>query len=515
MKKRMRINMAVALALILGGSGCYSFGNVSEAAGIPKAAETAEVSEAASMAISAGTEDSAAEISIPAQAEQNGKNGAAEVENGQEVSEGTERSNEEQQELQESLEEIEYPDNSDFTEDESKAKLDSSVGTNGSGESAEKSSSSTASDSEESLGQSSDAGTEESDAFSGDNMEESNSVSSSDQDNNAGEGGRKESAEQGGSSGSESSQGLSSVERSSSLDSTDVAGNGQITDLQIPEKIAVVVDPWEIMGESQIHSEQYIISNEGISAVRLTFYNLACIPQGTQGGIVKTERDGIHEGSSKAIYMEMVFGNGDSVLFTEEGSSRYEIELASGEELSFWITGEVNENAAEPWRDGDFQVMISYQWDNLVQTQVEADGGKVVSGEIGDASSDAGEIISDGTAEKVGNIVDSDSAADKNQPLDEKIAAGENIPLEEGSMESGSLSPEADVVDEEGMTSGRASVKEGDMSSDKSPEEGGSVTSDEASAGNGNIPESVEDKNAVSHNDSEENGQVSSDIESI
>ena len=359
--RRMRRYMAVALALAIGGSGSFSFANKSE-----------------DLAVSAGIEDSAAdESNLPAQAEQDSKSEAGETENGQEASAGTEGGDEEQQESQESLEGTEELDSADISGDGSAAKPDDNTGMDSSRESAEQASSSET-EGGETLDQSSDSGTDVGDVSSGDNVDGSGSVPSSDPDSNAVMGGNAENpgqseagSEQDSSSVPESSQVLSDAEKNSSLDRTEIAGDGQGPDLQIPEKITVVVDPWEIKGEGQIHSEQYIISNKGTTAVKLTLYNLACVPQEAQGGIVKTERDGIHQGGSKAIYMEMIFGNGDSVLFTEDGSSRYEIELAAGEELSFQITGELNENAAEPWRDGDFQVIISYEWDDGVQVPEE------------------------------------------------------------------------------------------------------------------------------------------------
>lgn len=33
--------------------------------------------------------------------------------------------------------------------------------------------------------------------------------------------------------------------------------------LQIPQKLEVVIDPWEMDGKSQIYSEQYVIRNDG------------------------------------------------------------------------------------------------------------------------------------------------------------------------------------------------------------------------------------------------------------
>ena len=132
--------------------------------------------------------------------------------------------------------------------------------------------------------------------------------------------------------------------------------------LQIPQKLEVVIDPWEMDGRSQIYSEQYVIRNDGKEPGILTLSNLACRVSEQSRAIVTTNRSGLHDGDEKLIYMQMKFGNGDQIDLSEDGSS-YQVELQPEEELSVCFEGEVNENASESWQDGDVTVTVVYSWD--------------------------------------------------------------------------------------------------------------------------------------------------------
>ena len=116
-----------------------------------------------------------------------------------------------------------------------------------------------------------------------------------------------------------------------------------LKNLQIPQKFEVVIDPWEMDGKGQIYSEQYIISNTGDTPGILTLSNLVCRPQEQSGVVVRTDKEGLHDSGDKSIYMEMLFGNNERIVFSEE-SSQYQTELAPGEELPVCFVGEVNEN---------------------------------------------------------------------------------------------------------------------------------------------------------------------------
>lgn len=70
--------------------------------------------------------------------------------------------------------------------------------------------------------------------------------------------------------------------------------------------------------------------------------------------------------------MEMLFGNGEQVVFTQE-SSQYQTELKPGEELSICFAGEVNENAFGKWEDNDISVSVVYSWEAVEELQDPAE----------------------------------------------------------------------------------------------------------------------------------------------
>lgn len=132
--------------------------------------------------------------------------------------------------------------------------------------------------------------------------------------------------------------------------------------LQMPQKLEVVIDPWETDGKGQVYSEQYVIRNMGGDTGILTLSGLACKSQENSGAVVRTDPYGIHEDECKSIYMEMLFGNGEQIVLSEEGAV-YETELKPGEELSLQFAGEVNEYASRSWDNEDIAVRVVYSWD--------------------------------------------------------------------------------------------------------------------------------------------------------
>ena len=152
----------------------------------------------------------------------------------------------------------------------------------------------------------------------------------------------------------------------------------EVENLQIPQKLEIVIDPWEMDGKSQIYSEQYTIRNTGEAAGVLTLSQLICRPQEKSEVVVRTDKDGVHDTEEKSLYMEMIFGNGESVALSEEGTE-YRAVLKSGEELSFWFAGEVNEYAADGWKDEDVAVGVVYSWDEeAIAEGINEDAGNRV-----------------------------------------------------------------------------------------------------------------------------------------
>ena len=135
----------------------------------------------------------------------------------------------------------------------------------------------------------------------------------------------------------------------------------EINQLQIPQKLQVVIDPWEMDGKGQIYSEQYIIKNTGKTAGILILSDLACKTGKNSGVVVKKSTQGLHDDEKKSVYMELMIDGKEKTVLSKNGSE-YETEMKPGEELSLNFSGEVNENASKGWKDGDISVTVTYSW---------------------------------------------------------------------------------------------------------------------------------------------------------
>lgn len=147
------------------------------------------------------------------------------------------------------------------------------------------------------------------------------------------------------------------VERLEKIDSKKEA----MASLQIPEKLDITIDPFEINGKGQIFSKEYTIKNSGETAGLLRITNFMCIPGENSGVILTNESSGIHDANEKFAYMEILFGNGSRINFPSE-DAEYEVYMEPGEELRFFYRGEVNENASQGWREHDLMVGMVYFW---------------------------------------------------------------------------------------------------------------------------------------------------------
>lgn len=131
--------------------------------------------------------------------------------------------------------------------------------------------------------------------------------------------------------------------------------------LQMPQKLSIVVDPWEMDGRGQVYSEEYVIKNTGETAGTLTLSGLKCTPRKNSGVKVRENKRGLRDGKEKNLYMEIAFGEEDTVVLTREGAE-YQTGLEPGEELTLCFKGELNENASKSWKDGDVTVTVVYDW---------------------------------------------------------------------------------------------------------------------------------------------------------
>ncbi len=217
--------------------------------------------------------------------------------------------------------------------------------------------------------------------------------------------------------GGESRELATDSEKEPDGSSKDLSDNADVLEkesLQMPQKLEVVIDPWEMDGKGQIYSEKYQIRNTGEDTGRLTLSGLTCKPREKSGAIVRTDRNGIHEDKRKSIYMEMVFSTGERIVLSEEGAG-YEAELRPGEEISLEFSGEVNEYASGSWDNEDIIVGVVYSWDMEEDTadisgdaaeSKEETGKDDKSGDVsGDVSEDkSGDVSGDASEDKAGDV---------------------------------------------------------------------------------------------------------------
>lgn len=153
-----------------------------------------------------------------------------------------------------------------------------------------------------------------------------------------------------------------------------------VSHLQVPQKLHVVIDPWEMDGQGQIYSERYVIKNTGKTEGTLTLSGLACKTGGNSNVVVKDQAQGLHDEEEKSVYMEMLFGDDDKLerVVLSKRKSVYKVKIKPGEELPFIFSGEVNENASEGWKDGDLDVTVTYSWkpEELEDNKENARDGK-------------------------------------------------------------------------------------------------------------------------------------------
>lgn len=242
--------------------------------------------------------------------------------------------------------------------------------------------------------------------------------------------------------------------------------------LQIPQKLQVTIDPFELDGKGQIYSEQYTIWNVGETTGTLTL-SFTCTTQGVE---IKREKGGIHDGEGKAVYMEIEIGETDRMILSSEGSE-YCAELKPGEGLSLRFTGEINENTPDSWKDGDIAVEGIYKWDIPEETLPEkllTEEHELTGKEITESreSVSAGEVVPNEENYDVGESMDSETMGILEESGDSE-GAGEL----ETSQEQRESSDTEEYSGEDGPSKGEASgtgepLDERSLSEETSREEG-------------------------------------------
>lgn len=244
--------------------------------------------------------------------------------------------------------------------------------------------------------------------------------------------------------------------------------------LQIPEKLEIIIDPWEIDGKRQIYSMPFTVSNkgEGQGVLTLSF----TLKANDEGGVtIEKAEEGIHDSERKSAYLKLVLGNGEEIVFTEE-SVQCQAELQPGESLSLWFEGKVNENAEDSWKDGDIEVEGIYFWatekvePNKAEEAVPFDESvkkekneEISSAEPDGKASEEEKIPPFGPNEKDGSEEVPPAESEGEEPGEENAS-----PVESDEQNSGEASPPAES---DGGTS-----EEGNVPSIEPDEQGGNET---------------------------------------
>lgn len=286
----------------------------------------------------------------------------------------------------------------------------------------------------------------------------------------------------------------------------DVPESG-LCSLQIPQKMEVVIDPWEIDGKGQIYSEQYTIQNMGDETGVLTL-SFQCRKGEGSTAILRTDKAGLHDDENKSIYIEMIFGGTEGKVLGEEGLE-YQAELEPGEALGVSFAGEVNENASESWGNGDVEIEGIYFWkvaedaDTDTETEADVDGTEdLLDSETDDADGIGGEPAAGGNdpLENAG----ADSAEGTDSSVAEEPAEGNDGQNEEGKDNesesqdaAGTENSEASDGDSAGdAQSGTETVDPvgGEESSSSSGQDDGEMTPEES----GEVPASEDGDDSLS-----------------
>ena len=132
-------------------------------------------------------------------------------------------------------------------------------------------------------------------------------------------------------------------------------------DLQEPQKVDVNIDSWKIDEKGRIVSQQYLLYNAGDTAGIWTLSELICKPQEQNRVRVTADKKALHDSEGKAVYMELVLGNGEKVILSQE-NCMYEVKLKAGENLAVRFIGEMNGNLFESREEGDIAVTAVCSW---------------------------------------------------------------------------------------------------------------------------------------------------------
>jgi len=140
--------------------------------------------------------------------------------------------------------------------------------------------------------------------------------------------------------------------------------------ISFPTSLDFIIDPFELLGRGQIHSEEFIISNLGDNDAIITITDISVVFVNSTEFLPLSEpfNSSIRE-PLKAIYMVLDFGNANitPVVMTSPITQVISIYLgsvgSSTSTITLSISGSVNPEPVTGWNDGDVKISITYDVD--------------------------------------------------------------------------------------------------------------------------------------------------------
>jgi hypothetical protein len=159
-----------------------------------------------------------------------------------------------------------------------------------------------------------------------------------------------------------------------------------VMNVLLPLSLDFTIDPFEINGRGQVHSEEYVIRNLGDTGVTVRFDRMDVAFAGEGDFEALAEPFDENSGSGrKSIYLSMNFEGGrfPPVVMTDAQAPKYFAALleapvggdASGSALSFSFSGSVNHLPYSQWQEGDVKVEITYSLEAAFSENSSGGGG--------------------------------------------------------------------------------------------------------------------------------------------
>lgn len=140
-------------------------------------------------------------------------------------------------------------------------------------------------------------------------------------------------------------------------------GRRDIVSFQIPQNLDFFMDPYGLINGTQIHSQTYRFCNTGDSTVRLTLTDIVCeAAEGVSSAPAGTEAEDVKASGEKVICLQLCFENGNVITVTQD-SGRYDMVLAPGEGIDFYIDGFMSIEPEQNWQNGDVGISMVYSVD--------------------------------------------------------------------------------------------------------------------------------------------------------